>query len=132
MTMQHNIDIVRRNFRRNMGEAELHSLAFKIDNQRPVLIPITISTNNRQRWTDCFKIERDRRFANISQMPNLVRVARKIDDMLRQLVMRVRENEYFHSTESRTSSTTGTKFAILNFVVTFVGFVRGLSPNNVI
>ena len=98
MTMQDNIDIVRRNIRRNVHEAKLQAVALKIDNQRPVFIPIAIPAHDRERRTDRFQVECDRRLANVSQMPDLVRLARQIDDLWRQLVMRIRQNEYLHST----------------------------------
>jgi hypothetical protein len=60
-------------------------------------------------------------------MPNLIRIARKIDNLLRQLVMRVGQHEYLHSIRISPTDTRGTKFATLNFVVTFVTFVRGLN-----
>lgn len=98
MTMQDNIDIVRRNIRRNVHEAKLQAVALKIDNQRPVFIPIAVPAHDRERRTDRFQVERDRRLANVAQMPDLVRLARQIDDLWRQLVMRIRQNEYLHST----------------------------------
>ena len=93
MTMQDNIDIIRGNLRRNVHEPKLQTLARKIGNQRPVLVPIAISADNRESRTDRFEIKRDRRLANVTQMPDLVRVARKIDNLWRQLVMRVCDYE---------------------------------------
>ena len=93
MTMQNNIDIVRRSFRWNVNKPKLQTFALKVDNQRPVLVPIAIAADNGQRRTDRFKVERDRRLANVAQVPNLVRLARKIEDLLRQLVMRIRQDE---------------------------------------
>lgn len=98
MTMQDNIDIVRRNIRRNVHEAKLQAFALEIDNQWPILVPIAVPAHDRERRTDRFQVERDRRLANVAQMPDLVRLARKIDDLWRQLVMRIRQNEYLHST----------------------------------
>lgn len=132
MTMQHNIDIVGRNFGRNMDQPKLQPLAPKIDLQRPVLIPIAIPAHHCERRTDRFQIERDRRLANIAQMPDLIRLARKIDNLLRQFVMRVGQNKNLHSANSRTTNTTGPKVATFIFVVTLVAFVRALTPNNVI
>jgi len=99
MTMQDNIDITRRNFRRNVHQPKLQTLARKIDNQRPVVIPIAIPAHNRERRTDRPQIERDRRLANIAEVPDLVRIARKIDNLLRQFVMGVREYEHAHCFE---------------------------------
>jgi hypothetical protein len=115
MTMQHNIDIVRRSFRWNVHEPKLPTFTHKIDNQRPILVPIAIAPHNRQRRTDRFQVQRDRRLANITQMPNLIGLARKIDNLLRQFVVGVRQDEDLHSTEFRTTDTTGTKIAISQF-----------------
>jgi hypothetical protein len=89
MTMQHNIDIVRRRFRRNMLQAKFQTFAGKKDNQRPVLVPIAVPAHNGERWTYCLQIIGDRWLANVAQVPNLIRLARKIDNALRQFVVRV-------------------------------------------
>ncbi len=129
MTMQHNIDTIRRNFGRNMHQPKRQALPGQIDNQRPVVVPVAISADDRHRRTNRFEIQRNRRFANIAKVPDLVRVQSKVDHLRRQLVMRVGQHEYLHSTESRTTDTTGTKIATSNFVVTLV---RGTSLTHVI
>lgn len=93
MRVQHNIDIRRRDFGRNMHEPKLQPLTHKIDNQRPILVPITISAHDRERRTDCLQLAHDRRLANITQMPDLVRAAGKTDNLLRQLVMRIGQDK---------------------------------------
>ena len=103
MTMQHNINILRRNIGRNMDESELQSIPRKIDNQRPVFVPIAIPAHDRQRRTDSFEIERDRRLTNIAQVPNLIRVARKIDNLLRQFAMSIGYDQDAHCIYFRTT-----------------------------
>ena len=103
MTMQHNIDIIRRRFRRNVHEPKFQAFALKIDNERPFLVPVAISTHNRERRTNRFQIERDRRLTNIAEMPDLVRIARKIDNLLRQFVVRVRYDQDAHSLHFKTA-----------------------------
>ncbi len=93
MTMQNNIDFGRRRFWRNMHEPEFQAFTYEIDEQRPVLVPITISANHSQRRPNRFEIESNRRFANVAQVPDLVRLARKLQNLWRQLVMRVCENK---------------------------------------
>ena len=132
MTMQDNIDIVGRNSRRNMLQPKLQTRTGKIDNQRPVRIPIAIAAHHGERRADRLEIIDDRRLANVAEMPDLVRLAGKIQNRLWKFVMRIRQNEYLHSTESGTTDTTGTKIAILNFKVTLVAFVRGLNLEHVI
>jgi len=106
MTVQHNINIIGRIFRRNVHQPKLQSISRKIDNQGPILIPIAVAAHNRQPRTNRLEIQCDRRFANIAQMPDLVRLVRKIENLLGQLVMGVSQNENLHSTNLRTANTT--------------------------
>lgn len=103
MTMQNNIDTIRQIFWRNVDQPKLQALALEIDNKRPVFIPIAIPANNGQRRTYGLEIERDCRLAHVTQMPDLVRLARKIDNLRRQLVMRVRDNQNAQSIHVRTA-----------------------------
>ena len=93
MTMQNNIDTIRGNFRWNMHQPEFQTLALEINDQRPVFVPIAITTDDSEGRSDRLEIESDRRFADVAQMPNLVGIARQIDNLRRQLVMRVRQNK---------------------------------------
>ena len=115
MTMQNNIDIFRRNFRRNVHQPKFQTLARQINDQRPILVPITIPADNGQWRFDRFKIQCDCWLANVAKMPNLIRACREIENRLRQLVMRIGEHEYLHQSECRTTDTTGTKIAISQF-----------------
>ncbi len=47
--MQHNIDILRRSFGRNVLQVKFNAVARKIDNQRPVIVAVTIAANNCER-----------------------------------------------------------------------------------
>ena len=93
MTMQDNIDIIGRDIRWNMFQPKSQTLSRKIDNQRPLGITVAISAHDHDRGTDGAQFIQNDFRANIAQMPNLVRIARKIDNLLRQLVMRVGENK---------------------------------------
>src|SRR5438105_3852359 len=106
MTMQNNIDIVRRIFRRNVHQPKLQPFSLKIDNQRPVFIPIAVTANNRERRTDHFQIVGDRRVANIAQMPDLIRACRHLENCAWQFVVRISENKYFHSASAWKAPTT--------------------------
>src|SRR5256885_15973161 len=94
MTMQNNIVIIAWNVGRNMFQPESQALSLKIDNQGPLGIAVAISAHNRDRWTDRAQFIQNDFRAHIAQMPDLVRVARKIDNFLRQLVMSVRQDKY--------------------------------------
>ena len=97
MTMQDHIDIIRRGIRRNMHEPKPQSAALKIDNERPVGVPIAVPPHHGERRTDRFEIKGDRRLANVPQVPDFIRLMRKIDNLVRQFVMRVREHKNLHS-----------------------------------
>src|ERR1700731_775723 len=84
-----------------MLQAKSQSVARKIDNQRPLGIAVAVPARNRDRRTGRTQFIQNYFRANITQMPDLIRVARKIDNLLRQLVMRVRENK--NSNASHTS-----------------------------
>ena len=103
MTMQNNIDIIGRNIGRNMLEPELQTLAGKIDNQRPVRVPIAIAADDSQWRPDRAQIICDRWLAHVAQMPDLIRVARKIDNRSRQFVMRVSYDQDTHRIHFRTA-----------------------------
>lgn len=98
--MQHNIDIVRRIFRRNVDEPKSQTLADEIDYQRPVFVPIAISANHGQGRPDCFEIERDGRFANVAEMPDLVGCRGEIENCLRKFVVSISEDENSHSAKT--------------------------------
>ena len=102
--MQNNIDIIGRNVRWNMLQPESQTLAFKIDHQRPVGVPITVPAYHRQLRTDRRQMVSDRRLTHVAQMPDLVRLARKIDNFLRQLVMRVGYDQDAHCIHFRTAN----------------------------
>ena len=96
MTMQDNIDIIGRNIWRNMFEPKFQTFPRKIDNQRPLGIAVAISAHNRDRRTDRAQFVQNPFRADIAQMPDLVRLAGKIDNFLRKLVMSVRQNKDRH------------------------------------
>ena len=96
MTMQNNIDIIGRFVGRNVLKTKSLAAAHKIDNQRPVEVGVAISARDCDPRTDCAQFIQNPFRANITQMPDLIRVFCKIDNLLRQLVMRIGQNKYFH------------------------------------
>ena len=52
MAMQHNINIVRYAFRRNMPQPKLQPAACKINNQRPLFAAIAVPAHDRDRRTN--------------------------------------------------------------------------------
>ena len=93
MTMQNNIDVIRRILWRNMDQPKPQTSASEIDYNRPVFVPIAVPADNGERRANCFKIERDGRLTNVAQMPNLVGIGRHTKEFFRQFVVRIRQNE---------------------------------------
>jgi len=93
VTMQNNIDIVGRIIRRNMLQSKFETLALKIDNQRPIGTAVAVSPHDCDLWADRAQFVQNDFSAHIAEMPDLVRIAGKIDNFVRQLVMRVRYDQ---------------------------------------
>ncbi len=93
VTVQDNIDIIRPRLRWNMLEPKSQTVANKIDNQRPLGIAVAVSAHNRDRRPKRLQITRNGRLADVAEMPDLIRLARKIENPLRQLVMSISEDE---------------------------------------
>lgn len=96
MTMQNNVDIVRRNIRRNMLQTKLQIFAREIDNQRPIRVPIAIPAHDGERRTDRLKVIGDRWLADIAKVPDFIRACRQIKNRLWKFVMRIGKNEDLH------------------------------------
>jgi hypothetical protein len=93
MTMQNNINIVRRNIRRDVLQSKLQTFPREVDNQRPIRVPIAIPAHNGERRTDRLQIIADRRLANIAQMPDFIRACRQIKNRLWKFVMRIGQHK---------------------------------------
>src|SRR5437588_13123112 len=94
--MQNNIDIIGRNIRRNMFQPKSQTAANKIDNQRPLGITVAVSSHDRDWRAARAKLIQNYFRANVTEVPDLISLPRKIDNFLRQLVMSVRNNEHSH------------------------------------
>lgn len=94
--MQDNIDILRRLRRRHVLKTKFQSAADKIDNQGPLIIAVAVSAYDRDRRPNRPQFIQNSFRADIANVPNLIGISRKVDDILRKLVMRVGENKDFH------------------------------------
>lgn len=107
--MQNRIDTFprkRSGLRRNVNKAKFYSAAHKIDNQRPFEIAVAISTDHRHGPAGRAQLIEDPFRTNIAEMPDFIRVVRKIDNALWQLVVRVGEHEdAYHDDVAETPST---------------------------
>ena len=96
MTMQHNIDILGRTLGRNVLKPKLFPVTDKIDNQRPFVVAVAISAHNCHLRPNRAQFVQNSFRADVSQMPDLIRVLRKIDNPLRQFVMRISQDKNAH------------------------------------
>ena len=96
MTMQNNIDIIGGHIWRNMFQPKPQTVANKIDNKRPLGTAVAVSAHDSDLRSDCAQLIQNHWLAHITQVPDLISLARKIDDFLRQLVMSVRQNKDRH------------------------------------
>ena len=96
VTMQNNIDILRRTLGWNVLKPNFLSGAHKIDNQRPIEVTVAISANDSHRRTDRAQLIENPFRANIAKMPNFIRISRQYRQFLRKLVMRVRQDKDRH------------------------------------
>jgi hypothetical protein len=94
VTVQNNIDIVRRALRRNVLEPKLQSAARKIDHQRPFVITIAIPPNERDGRTDRAQLIQNSFGAHIPKVPDFIGPARHQRDILRQAIVRVGQDKY--------------------------------------
>jgi hypothetical protein len=96
MAVHKNIDPFWPLLRWNMLQPKFETPARKIDNQWPLEIAVAISTHDHHRRPDCAQLIHNSFRTNIAEMPNLIRLARKIDNLLWKSIMRIGEDEDGH------------------------------------
>jgi len=90
--VQNNIDVVQQMVRRYVLQSEFQSTAHEIDNQRPIQIAVTISSNNRHTRPDRVQLVQNALSANIAQVPDFIGAFSHFDHRLGQAIVRVRED----------------------------------------
>jgi hypothetical protein len=76
-----------------MLETEFQSTAYKIDNQRPFDVVVTISAHESDSRTNCAEFVQNPFCANVSEVPDFICILRHLADIFRQTVVRVSQNE---------------------------------------
>jgi len=79
--------------RRYVLQAQLQSATHEIDNERPIRIAVTISSNNGHTRADRAHLVENALSANIAQVPDFIGALSHFAQCLRQTVMRVGEHE---------------------------------------
>jgi hypothetical protein len=93
MPVQKNIDIVGQLIGRNVLKTEFQSSADEIDDQWPFEIAIAIPAYVSDSGSNRAELIENAFHTDISKMPDFVRTFSQFLDMLRQAIVRVRENE---------------------------------------
>jgi hypothetical protein len=93
MPVQENIDIVRRLIGGNVLKTEFQSTAHKIDDQWPFEIAVAISANDSDSGSNRAELIENAFRADISEMPDLIGVICDFLHVLRQTIVRVRQDE---------------------------------------
>jgi len=91
--VQHDIDICQRLRRRNMLETESQSTTYKIDNQRPFEVGVTIPAHENDSRSDRAKVVQNSFCADISEVPDFICISRHLADIFRQTIVRISQNE---------------------------------------
>ena len=93
MPVQKNINIVRRLIGRNVLKTEFQSTADRIDDQGPFKIAVAIAAYDSDAWPDRAKLIENAFRTNISKMPDFVSTFSQFLHVLRQAIVRVRQDE---------------------------------------
>ena len=93
MTVQKNIDIIRQFIRRDVLQSELQPISHKIDDQRPLEIPVAISAHNRDARSNRPQVVKNRFRANIAKMPDFIGIFGHFLYAVRQTIVRVSQHE---------------------------------------
>ena len=93
VTMQNNIDIVRRALRWNVLQAKFYSAAREVDNQRPFEIAVAISAHHRHGPTGCAQFIKDPFRTDIAQMPDFIGIPCQRFNYRRQTIVSVGYDE---------------------------------------
>ena len=93
MPVQKNIDIVRWLIWRNVLQTEFQSTAHKIDDQWPFEIAVAISAYESDSGSNRAKLIENAFHTNISKMPDFVGTSCQFIHVLRQAIVRVRQDE---------------------------------------
>ncbi len=83
VTMEQHIAVVRRTIRRNVLQPDAHMVSHDIDDYRPARIVIAISPNECERRPDDAQLIEQTLGADVTEMPDLIRVARQIENYRR-------------------------------------------------
>ena len=89
VTMQKHIDLPGRTFRRDMLEPKTQAGPFQIHHQGPLGNRIAIASHHRHARAQAAQFIQDRFRADVSQMPDLIRIFRQGPDIFRETVVGV-------------------------------------------
>jgi hypothetical protein len=93
VSVKDDIDVIRRAIRRYVLQTEFQSASHKIDNERPLESTVAISSHDGYSRPDCVELIENAFRANISEMPDFIRVFGNVLHLFRQTIVRVRQDK---------------------------------------
>jgi hypothetical protein len=93
VTVQENIDIIRRLIRWNMLQPEFQTASHEIDDKRPFKIAVAIATHKSDARPDSAQLVKDRLRANVAKVPDFIGVLGHFAHAIGQPIVRVGENK---------------------------------------
>ena len=93
VSMQNNIDLIRRVFRCYVLKTKLQSAAHEVHNQWPIKITVAIASHHSYATANRAKLVENRLCANIAKMPDFISVPGHFSNRFRQTIVRVRQDE---------------------------------------
>ena len=93
VSVQENVDIIRRLIRWNVLQSEFQTASHEIDDKRPFKIAVAISTHKSDARSDRAQLVKDRLRANVAKMPDFIGVLGHFTHGVREPIVRVRENK---------------------------------------
>ena len=93
VAVEENIDVLRRVFWRNVHEPETDAVALQVEHRWPLKIGITIAAHERDRRPDAFHPNEQTGRTNVAQMPDFIHIIRQGLEIVREMIMRVGQDE---------------------------------------
>jgi hypothetical protein len=93
VTMQNNVDVIGRVFRRYMLQAEFETASRNIDDKWPVEIAVAVSAHKDNRRPDRLQLLKNGFRADVPEMPDLISAGRHFPQNPGQTIVRVGKNE---------------------------------------
>jgi hypothetical protein len=93
VAVQQNVDIRRRDFRRDVDQTKTHAVPLELFRKRPRAFAIAIAADDDHRRANVANAPKQIRRGDVAQVPNFINAGCELREVRRQVVVRVREDE---------------------------------------